>query len=158
MHKDCLKKSSRPKSPTARALDHLLVGGGHDHLEVPWEWLLDPKLKIYVETICCEHFVFHRAKFFVINFCNYVLWKLSIFWQFCINLFLVLSCQYSNKKSKIWFEIGIWSKFVLFDYIKNSVVQNCQKIDNFHKRKFQKLISKIFALWNTKCSQHMVST
>ena len=72
MHKDCLKKRSRPKSPIARALDHLLVGGGHDHLEVPWELLLDPKLKIYVETTCCEHFVFYRGKFFVSHFSDFV--------------------------------------------------------------------------------------
>ena len=112
MHKDCLKKSSRPKSPTARALDHLLVGGGHDHLEVPWEWLLDPKLKIYVETTCCEDFVFYREKNFVSHFSDFVYWKSSIFWQFWAKLvFGQTTIRYWQKMVKIQLQIDFGTNF-----------------------------------------------
>ena len=41
-------------------------GVGQMHLEVPWESLFGPQLKNFVETICLEHFVFYREKYFVI--------------------------------------------------------------------------------------------
>ena len=38
---------------------------------------MGPKLKIYVETICCEHFVFFEKKnIFVSNFSNFILWNM----------------------------------------------------------------------------------
>ena len=50
-----------------------LPQGGLGHLEVPWVYLLASKLKIYVETICCEHFVFFENNIFVSNFSNFIL-------------------------------------------------------------------------------------
>ena len=42
-----------------------LTGDGLSHLEVPWEWLFDLKLKIYVKIIHSEHFS-ENGKFLVV--------------------------------------------------------------------------------------------
>ena len=43
-----------------------------DHLETPQSGQMDPKMEIYVEIICCEHFRFYRENNFVM-----------IFWTLC---------------------------------------------------------------------------
>ena len=42
--------------PSCNALGLFLLPGGLEHPQVPWESLFEPKLKIYVETLYCEHF------------------------------------------------------------------------------------------------------
>ena len=49
-----------------------LTGDGLSHLEVPWEWLFDLKLKIYVKIIHSEHFVFYEKNFIVSYFFDFI--------------------------------------------------------------------------------------
>ena len=87
--------------------------GGLGHLEVPWEYLLASKLKIYVETICCEHFVFYWKKMFVSQFSDFVYWKLPIFWRFWWKPFFALIIKgYKQKLSKNLSHIGFRTYFI----------------------------------------------
>ena len=57
-----LPKNHVPKSLPLGCGPQYVLPGGLGHLQVPWESLMGPKLKIYVEIICCEHFVFFEKK------------------------------------------------------------------------------------------------
>ena len=54
------KQSSETKKlkigPTSSAPGLISLPGGLEHPQVPGELLFGTKLKIYVETLCCEHF------------------------------------------------------------------------------------------------------
>ena len=76
-------------------------GVGQMHLEVPWESLFGPKLKIHVKTIYCEHFVFYGKNNFVSHFSDFVYWKLPIFWRFWPKpVFVQIMKRYRQKLSK----------------------------------------------------------
>ena len=67
-----LPKNHVPKSLPLGCGPQYVLPGGLGHLQVPWESFMGPKLKIYVETICCEHFVFYEEKMLVANFWDFV--------------------------------------------------------------------------------------
>ena len=66
------KQSSETKKlkigPTSGAHGLILLPGGLEHPQVPGELLFGPKLKIYVETLYWEHFLFSVQKDFITDF------------------------------------------------------------------------------------------
>ena len=88
MTKDSLKIQIRAKSPIATKLSHFNCQGGHVHLEVTWEWHFGSKLKIYVETIYCEYFVFYQKKILLVIFQTLFTENCQFFKDFDKNLFL----------------------------------------------------------------------
>ena len=55
-HNESFKTKKSKIGPSCDSHGLLLLPGGLEHPQVPWESLLAPKLKIYVETLCCQHF------------------------------------------------------------------------------------------------------
>ena len=139
------KSKSGPKVPYPRSYPISTARGGHVHLEVPWEWHLGSKLKIYVETIYCEHFVFYWKKKFVSHFSDFVYWKLPIFWRFWPKpVFVQIMKRYWQKLSKNLSQMGFQAFFihtfslfgqkqVLVKIIKNVAIFCKQSLKNYEQ-------------------------
>ena len=69
-----------------------------DHLEVPWECQIGPKLKIYVKIIYCEHFLFFENFWLLLVFGTLFSEKCQILGNFDKNLFLPPSSNHMDKK------------------------------------------------------------
>ena len=63
-------------------------GVSQDHLEVPWECQIGPKLKIYVKITYCDHFLFFEIFCLLMIFGTLFSEKCQFLGNFDKNLFL----------------------------------------------------------------------
>ena len=90
-------KFSQPGPPWARFCDP----GVPDHLETPQSGQMDPKMEIYVEIICCEHFRFYGENNFVMIFWTLCSENWPFLDNFDKNLFLVNSMKHMDNLQKL---------------------------------------------------------
>ena len=74
-----------------------MVPGGLGHLQVPWESLFGPKLKIYVKITYSEHFLFQEIFRVLFSFGTLFSEKCPLWGNFDQNLFLPESSTHMNQ-------------------------------------------------------------
>ena len=81
-------------------------GVSQGHLEVPWEYQIGPKLKIYVKIMYSEHFLFFENFWLFMIFGTLCSEKCQFLGNFDKNLFLPpLSTKITKKCSKFNLEL-----------------------------------------------------
>ena len=141
------KQKSGPKVPYPRSYPISTARGGHVHLEVPWEWHLGSKLKIYVETIYCEHFVFYWKKNFLVIFQTWFTENCQFFKDFDQNLLLPKSWNGFNRNcQKIYHKLDFGHLLLIpfHNLGKTRFWSKSTKIGNFHGTKSEKWVTNIF--------------
>ena len=74
-------------------------GVSQGHLEVPWEYQIGPKLKIYVKIMYSEHFLFFEIFWLLVIFETLFSGKCPFLDKFDKNQFLPPSSTHMDKKA-----------------------------------------------------------
>ena len=136
-------------------------GVSQGHLEVPWEYQIGPKLKIYVKIMYSEHFLFFEIFWLLVIFETLFCEKCPFLGNFDKNLFLPASSTHITKSgSKFNLELFLWHllSICVDDGSKNRFLSKLPKNGHFSLNKVPKIINNQKISKNRKCSEYMIFT
>ena len=131
------------------------------HLEVPWEYQIGPKLKIYVKIMYSEHFLFFEIFWLLVIFETLFSEKCPFLGNFDKYLFLPpsstqISKSGSNFNLKLFLEHFL--SICVDDGGKNRYLSKLLKNGHFSQNKVSKIINNQKNSKNRKCSEYMIFT
>ena len=131
-------------------------GVSQGHLEVPWEYQIGPKLKIYVKIMYSEHFLFFEIFWLLVIFGTLFCEKCPFLRNFDKYLFLPPSSTHMNKKcSKNNFKLKLEPLLLISvdDERKNRYLSKWPKNGYFSLNKVSKITNNQKVSKIRKCSQ-----